>query len=495
MVRRYILFFGVLLVGCVSKNEEISSDSIPIDSSDDTELLIDIDQVLERGKIIAAVENSSAGFFIYRGKSLGFQYELLQNLAGILDLELEIKVTPNLKEAFEWLEKGEVDILAYPLTITRSRRRNYLMTDQHYTVKQVLIQRKPPNWRNLKIHEIEGHLVRNQINLIGKKVHVRHQTSFPQTLRKLSDEIGGDILIVEEPAGVETQDVIRKVAEGEFDYAVTDEDVARIYSTIYPNIDVATPVSFPTQIGWALRKNSTGLGDTINYWLRRVKRQPTFNVIYRKYFENRSAVQFASNEEIPLESVVELGLFDAADTLQWDWRLLLSQIYQESEFNPNAKSWAGAVGLMQVLPTTARSYGVVNLRDPVRNIFAGTRHLLWLKKQWDEIEDTDLQIKFMLASYNVGLGHIMDVQALARKYDEDPYDWSVIEKYLLLKKKPKYFRDPVVKYGYCRGNEPVNYVREILSRFNRYQQFYPDINTIRDQLTQIASADQPAISF
>lgn len=487
-MNRYFLFITVILAGCGSGNEEESFADNPGLNSDTEEIFIDLDQILERGKIVAAVENSSSGFFIYRGKSLGFQYELLQNLAGLLDLELEIKVTPNLKEAFDWLEKGEVDVLAYPLTITRSRKRNYLMTDRHYTIKQVLIQRKPSNWRNMRIHEIESTLIRNQIDLIGKKVHVRHQTSFPQTLRKLSDEIGGDILIIEEPAGVETQDVIRKVSEGEFDYAVTDEDVAKIYSSLYPNIDVSTQVSFPTQIGWALRKNSTELGDTINYWLRRVKRQPTFNVIYGKYFENRSAIQYATNEEIPLESVVELGLFDAADTLQWDWRLLLSQIYQESKFNPNAKSWAGAVGLMQVLPATAMSYGVVNLYDPRRNVFAGTRHLLWLKERWDEIEDEELKIKFMLASYNVGLGHILDVQALARKYNEDPYDWAVIEKYLLLKKKPQYFRDPVVKYGYARGNEPVNYVREILSRFNRYKQVYPDIESVRGQLTQLAAS-------
>ncbi len=157
--------------------------------------------------------------------------------------------------------------------------------------------------------------------------------------------------------------------------------------------------------------------------------------------------------------------------IDWDWRLLASLIYQESRFHPQAKSWAGAFGLMQLMPHTAQKYGVDSLSSPMDQIKAGVQFIKLLDKQFlDKIEDKDERTKFVLASYNAGIAHVYDARRLAEKYHKDPNLWDEnVDFYLLNKSKPEYYNDSVVKYGYCRGTEPYNFVYDILDRYNHYK--------------------------
>jgi membrane-bound lytic murein transglycosylase F len=156
--------------------------------------------------------------------------------------------------------------------------------------------------------------------------------------------------------------------------------------------------------------------------------------------------------------------------LGWDWRLLASQVYQESRFNPKAKSWAGAVGLMQMLPETAREYGAKNLYDSYENLRAGANYLKWLLNYWKDIEDETERVKFAMASYNCGFGHVEDAQKLAEKYDAESDVWTdQVNQYILKLSEKKFFNDEVVKYGYCRGEEPYKYVQEIFERYEHYK--------------------------
>jgi len=156
--------------------------------------------------------------------------------------------------------------------------------------------------------------------------------------------------------------------------------------------------------------------------------------------------------------------------LNWDWRLLASMIYQESEFDPAEKSWAGARGLMQLMPKTAEAYGGTDLNDPENNITAGTNFIKWLENYWQEIPDTQERLKFVLASYNAGQGHISDARKLAEKFGKDNDIWNEnVDEFILKKSKKEFYDDEVVSYGYCRGEEPYNYVREILERYEEYR--------------------------
>jgi membrane-bound lytic murein transglycosylase F len=150
--------------------------------------------------------------------------------------------------------------------------------------------------------------------------------------------------------------------------------------------------------------------------------------------------------------------------------LLAAIIYQESRFIVDDESWAGARGLMQLMPETAKRFGATNPDDPRQSIRAGVNFLKYLDKYWAKtIMDPDERLKFVLASYNAGLSHIIDARELTVKYKKDPTQWDNVEYYLLQKSNPEFYRDPVVMAGYCKCEEPVNYVKNVLDRFEEYQ--------------------------
>jgi membrane-bound lytic murein transglycosylase F len=230
-----------------------------------------------------------------------------------------------------------------------------------------------------------------------------------------------------------------------------------------------------------VRKNSPKLLEAANEWLREEKKSLEYRLVYNKYFKNQKASsrRFAS-DYYSLRSG-KISAFDDilkeyASKADMDWRLLAALVYQESRFDPNAQSWMGAQGLMQVLPSTAQRFGIRNLRHPESNVKAGTAYLQFLNRFWaKEIPDSAQRIRFVLASYNAGLGHVADARRLADKYGRNPDRWkNNVDTFLLLKSDRQYYLDPVVRYGYCRGSEPYHYVRDILERYESYQQFFRD---------------------
>ncbi len=406
---------------------------------------------------------------------MGFEYELLQNLARYLEVELRLKIGSGIEQGIEQLNNGQTDILAYPLTVTLDRTRLVKFIHPLFESHQVLVQRKPDNWMQLTADEINRMLIRKPADLIGKKVYVMHNSSFAQRLLHLSEEIGGEIIIHEDSATATSESLIRAVAEERIDYTVTDDYLAQVNAAIYPNLDIETVLSLPQQIAWAVRHTSPELLRAINEWLAKIKKEPTFMVIYNRYFKSPRNLQLrvksdysslGGNKISPYDNLIKEG----AAQLNWDWRLLAAVIYQESKFNPQIESWAGAVGLMQLMPETAERFGASNPLEPAQNIRAGVKFLKHLDTYWarENVREED-RIKFVLASYNAGLSHIIDARKLTAKYGGDVSSWDAVEWYLLKKSDPKYYKDPVVMAGYCLCEEPVNYVKEILKLFEEYR--------------------------
>lgn len=144
--------------------------------------------------------------------------------------------------------------------------------------------------------------------------------------------------------------------------------------------------------------------------------------------------------------------------------------HQESQFDPNAESWAGAQGLMQLIPGTAEQFKLENLKDPEGHIQAGVKYLKWIDDYWKEqIPDSLERQKFVLASFNVGLGHIIDAVRLCDKYGGRSKIWDEhVAEFLLKKSRAEFYNDEVVKHGYCRGAEPYQYVQEIFDTYRHY---------------------------
>ncbi len=469
---KYLLLPALLIfMLCSCNTQQKEHKQIPIKQTD-------LQKILKRGKLIALTGYNAYSYFIYKGTPMGYEYELLQRLGKSLGVDVEIKVKSSINEMITGLNNYEGDIIAFNLTVTKERTKQVAFTYHHNTTKQVLVQRRPANWRRMRLDEIEEHLIRSPLELENKTVYVRSGSSYLMRMKNLSEEIGGEINIVEAGMDLSTEDLIKMVADGEIDYTVSDENIAELNQAYYPDIDVSAELSLPQRIAWAVRKNATHLLDTINVWIKKMRKKTEYYVIYNKYYKNRIAYARRRRSEFFALQSGKISKYDDiikdfARQLRWDWRILASQVYQESQFNPQAKSWAGAIGLMQLMPATAKHYGVVDPRDPIQSLKAGFKYVIWLDNFWKSyVEDNDERMKFVLASYNVGFGHILDAMKLAEKYGADPKIWfDNVEKYLLLKSKKKYYTDPVVRNGYCEGRETTKYVREILSRFNHYQQF------------------------
>jgi membrane-bound lytic murein transglycosylase F len=222
---------------------------------------------------------------------------------------------------------------------------------------------------------------------------------------------------------------------------------------------------------------SNELLDEINSWLSEMKDEVDYYVIYNKYFKNRrnfrQRVQsdFYSLTNNSISEYDEL-IKEYSDSIDWDWRLVASQIYQESRFEPRASSWAGAGGLMQIMPAMAEDLGVGDRSNPKQNIRGGTKFLKRLWNNFEEVEDSVQRIKFTLASYNCGYYHVLDARKLAEMNNLDPNRWdNNVEEMILELSYPDNYNKPEMKYGYVRGIEPYTYVEQIFERFDHYRQF------------------------
>jgi membrane-bound lytic murein transglycosylase F len=431
----------------------------------------DLERIRETGTLRAVVDYNSTNYFVYRGKPMGFKYELLRELSNELEVNLEIVVSNNLAETFEGLKEKRYDLIAKNLTITKQRNSLVDFTAPLEQTSQVLVQRN-------RRESPDSVYVKSTLGLAGKKIHVQKNTSYYRRMINLSEEMGEEIEIVEDTVyGVEQ--LIALVAEGEIDYTVCDENVALLNKTYYPNLDVSLKVSFPQNIAWAVRKDSKEWKEFLDQWIVRFKKSRKYHILYHKYFESPRGAERMESDFHSISggkiSRYDKSIQETATEYGWDWRLIASVIYHESRFNADAESWAGAYGLMQVMPSTARSLGVENFEKPGQNLQAGVRLLDWLDEQLSEsVPDSTERIKFVLAAYNVGLGHVKDAQRLARKYNKNSQVWEDnVDFYLRNKSAEKYYKDPVVRWGYCRGEEVYRYVSKVLNNYRHYLNVIP----------------------
>ncbi len=465
-----MLLLPLLISGCGSDNGNGGDRSLSGPQVD-----VDFDEILERGTLRAITSYSPVSYFIYRGQPMGYEYELLNVFAERHNLDVDIIVARDFDEMLDMLNRGEGDVIAYGMTITRDRRAKASFTRPFNTTRQVLVQRKPDGWRQMRLHEIERTMLRSPADLAGKQVVVRRASSYLERIRNLEDEIGADIEIIEADAGNTTEELIRMVAEREIDYTISDENIARLSRAYYPILDIETPVSLPQQTAWVVRSNADSLLATINEWLDEYQRDSEYYVIYNKYFENTRAYRTRLSSQLLFSEGGRISDYDDiiqryAEDIGWDWKLVAALIYQESQFNVNARSWAGAVGLMQLMPRTARAYGAVNPRDPEQSIRAGTAFIEWLQDYWENhIEDEEERMRFVIASYNVGQGHVQDARRLAEAFGANPDVWDDVAEYLRKKAYEEYYNHDVVRYGYARGEEPVRYVNSILYIYQHYK--------------------------
>ncbi|HZY24713.1 MAG TPA: transglycosylase SLT domain-containing protein, partial [Bacteroidales bacterium] len=304
-------------------------------------------------------------------------------------------------------------------------------------------------------------------------------SSYAAQLISLGKETGKQINIIEVP--FESEKLIKNVARGVIDYTICDENLALVNSTYFPVIDVNTPISLPHKITWGVRKNNSDkLLAALDRWMTTYKLTGSYALLYAKYFKNARSIAIVNSDFYALNTG-KVSQYDDlikkfSPSINWDWRLLASLICQESHFDPNVESYAGAFGLMQIMPDTGKNFGIDITSSPENNLKAGIRYIKWLSSIFSpKISDEKERINFILAAYNAGPGHVLDAMKLAEKNGMDPEKWDGnVALWLLKKSQPQYYNDSVVKSGYFKGIESVRFVSQILERYENYKNIIPD---------------------
>jgi len=432
--------------------------------------LAEFDQQLRTGDLPAikqdrtlrvATRNSAANYFVWRGQLLGFEYELAKRFADDLGVRLEIVVADPQESVLELVRSGRADMAAAFLTPRSGRNEDIAWSrPYHFAVKRVVTDAGGP-----AIDSIE--------DLSGRRIHVSPDSDAWQAAERLRDAEGIDLRVEELPAGTTPEAAIRGVANGEYDLTLVDDHIARNAAAWRENVQSYLEIGDPIPHRWAFREDNGQLQAVADRFLTQTYRSEFYNVVYAKYFHDHDRIREFQAQRIDLGSGHQLTPWD--DVIQryakqegLDWRLVAAQIFQESGFNPNARSWVGAQGLMQIMPATARQVGVTGpINDPEVNIRAGIQYLDWLRDRFEDDLRVQDRMWFMLAAFNAGVGHVRDARSLADRLGLDRDRWfDNVERAMLKLSQPKYYGN--ARFGYVRGHEPVQYVRAIRERYQAY---------------------------
>lgn len=431
-----------------------------IDSVFEPPYILDLPGIQTRGTLRVAVDNNSTSYYIYRGRRMGYEFELIRDLGKNLGVQVEYTVISDIEQAFQALDEGRVDLIAMNLESTVERGNLAAFTHYLGTMSTVVVGKntggKPVTWEH-----------------IGKDtIHVRRGTVYMRQLLAIKDSLQMDFQVAISPEHEET--LIDEIADGKIKWTVADRNIAKANQTYYQGLDASLKVSEDGAISWAMRKNSQKLLESINLWLAE-KNKRFIPELYAKYFLSPRNTFFRANSPYSSVGGNKISAYDdmirhAAGEIGWDWRLLAALVYKESGFDTTATSYAGAEGLLQLMPVTLQRFGVTDANDPVQSLSGGVRYLQYLDKFWRErVPDSKERIRFILASYNIGQGHVEDAWRLTLKYGKNTRSWKDVSSYLNLKSDPEYYQDPVVRSGFAKGHIAVNYVRDVLSLFESYK--------------------------
>ena len=421
----------------------------------------DLPQIQQHKVLRVLTRNNAATYFLWRGELMGFEYELAKEFARLHGLRLEMIVAPSRTALFDWLREGRGDMIAANLTIVPNQRDRGVQYSRGYnTVTEEVVTRADDN--SLKTAD----------DLAGRSVYVRRSSSYWRSLTHLIKE-GIKLKLVAVPESMETEEIIDKVAEGEYDLTIADSHILDIaLAWREDDIKAAFDLGGPVSHGWVVREDQPKLLKAINAFVKKEYRGLFYNLAHEKYFQKPDEIKQRLEERVDSAQGGKLSPYDGlarkyAEQHGFDWRMIVAQMYQESRFNPRAKSWAGARGLMQIMPQTARELGITHLGKPAQGIEAGVLYLDWLRDRFESELPVKDRMWFALAAYNAGAGHVNDARRLAAELGLSPNRWfGNVEKAMLLLSKRKYARKAT--YGYVRGIEPVKYVRQIRDRYEAY---------------------------
>ena len=424
---------------------------------------------IKRDRVLNVVLlNSPTTYYVGVDGPKGFEYDLLESYAKHLKVDLNIITANTVKEAIELSEDSDIHITSASLAKTELRKKTFNFGPSYFEVEeQVICNRKMIG---------SGKFPTSVEKLAGLKITVGEDTSYSETIKTLQNE-GFDINAIF-TSEYSTEELLEKVASHEIDCTIANSNIYSLNLRYLTEIALAFTISGREQLAWVLPPNSEDLKADLYSWLNNFVQTGSLDELkdhyysYVLYFNYYNTKMFYKRIKTRLPKY-EKYFKQASERYNIPFTLIAAISYQESHWNPKAKSYTGVRGLMMLTRSTAKMLGVKNRIDPKQSVMGGVKHLKQMIKSVPQEVMGENRLKFAMAAYNVGMGHIKDAQKLAKKMGYDQNIWSDLKKVLPFLSQKKYYR--ILKHGYARGSEPVRYVDSIYD--------YRDIlqNTIKEK--------------
>ncbi len=431
--------------------------------------LDDLPKIEERKTLRVITYQGPGNYFFENGKMHGFEYDFIKQFAKSRKLNVDVVLANSHEEMRDLLLRGDGDIIVASLPETSFSDKGVEKTSAYNYAAPVIVGRA--STKNLV----------DMRDLEGRKVAIAPESPYRKVLQSIQQR-GIHFEIVETDEDVNTEETLNRVSHAMLDLTILGSHQIKAELSGHEGLKPLFTLSEPVAQSWAVRSGDTKLLSAVNDFIDREYRGDTYNILYSKYL---SRPRIRKDETTLLAKVDELSPYDElvkknAEKHSFDWRLIVAQMYQESQFNPDATSYAGAEGLMQLMPATAGDLGVENLADPASNINAGVKYMKILRDQFEQDLPLEDKTWFTLASYNAGFTRVKKARVLAKEMGLDSNRWfGNVEKAMLALSKP-YTQDGEVK-RLCHCGQAVIYVRGIRALYRNYVRL--------TETTQIAKAD------
>lgn len=433
-----------------------------------------IQYIKDRGQLVAVLEPNTLNYFIYKGEAFGFGLSLLEDFCMYLEVPLKVIACSTVSQAYYYLDYHVADIMAYNLPVTRLGRNLAQFSSPFLETNLVLVQRAP----RIGNQEKEDSFISSLKELQDDTVFVQRNEFLQPLYDRFLSKAGSDVYLKEVSATME--ELFRMVSEDSIRYTLCPKNMAAVLTQAYTNTDITLQATKSYPMAWALNHSSDSLLAILDYWIDSVASKKFLNKTYRQIYHNPRIVNHFRSDYFSLVSnrisPWDEQLKQYSKLFWWDWRLIASLMYTESNFVPGLTSHKNAYGLMQMIPGTAEIYGLDTASSASHQIMAGVKYLKWIDRQLPpEIRDPRERASFTLAAYNVGIGRVLSLRKKAEEFGKDPNKWHGNVEYYLLSRSSG---DP---YGHADTLRefPVNYsmdgyVDRIINRYYHY------LNLVRD---------------